>query len=77
MEIGERFKKLKDGENTTNQKEYQAAMGSLLTYAAIATRPDISYAVGVLSQFMSCPGQVPFKKVKKVLRYLIATLNYY
>ena len=60
MEIGKRFEKLKDGENTTSQKEYQAAIGSL-TYAAIATRPDISYAVGVLSQFMSFPGQVHFQ----------------
>ena len=74
MEIGKRFEKLKDGENTS-QKEYQAAIGSL-TYAAIATRPDISYAVGVLSQFMSCPGQVHFQGVKRILRYLKGSLHY-
>ena len=43
IQVAKRFEKLKDGENTS-QKEYQAAIGSL-TYAAIATRPDISYAV--------------------------------
>ena len=75
IEVGKRFEKLKDGENTTSQKEYQAAIGSL-TYAAIATRPDISYAVGVLSQFMSCPGQVHFQGVKRILRYLKGTLHY-
>ena len=74
-EIGKRFEKLKDGENTTSQKEYQATIGSL-TYAAIATRPDISYAVGVLSQIISCPGQAHFQGVKRILRYLKGTLHY-
>ena len=41
IEVGKRFEKVKDGENTTNQMEYHAAVGSL-TYASIATRPGIS-----------------------------------
>ena len=56
-------------------KEYQAAIGSLI-YAAIATRPDISFAVGLLSQFMSSPELEHFQGVKRILRYLKGTLDY-
>ena len=56
-------------------KEYQAAIESLI-YAAIATRPDISFAVGLLSQFMSNPGLEHFQGVKRILRYLKGTLDY-
>ena len=34
---------------------YAEAVGTLM-YIAIATRPDIAYAVGVLSRFSSNPG---------------------
>ena len=75
MEVGKKFERLKDGEKTTNLKEYQAAIRSLI-YAAIATRPDISFAVGALSQFMSNPGIDHFKGVKRIFRYLKGTLDY-
>jgi hypothetical protein len=35
---------------------YREAIGSLM-YAAIATRPDITFAVSVLSQFLDNPGE--------------------
>ena len=35
---------------------YQSAVGSLM-YAMVCTRPDIAYAVGVVSQFMTNRGQ--------------------
>ena len=54
LEPGRRFKKLSDGEETVNKRQYQAAIGSLI-YASVATRPDLSSAVGVLSQFSSNP----------------------
>ncbi len=47
-------------------------MGSLL-YAAIATRPDIAYAVGVVSKFNSKPTQTHLTAVKRILRYLKGT----
>ena len=47
-----------------------------LTYASIATRPDLSSAVGVLSQFMNKPGLQHVKGVKRVLRYIKGTLHY-
>ena len=54
MEAGKVFTALADNEEPVNIKQYQAAIGSL-NYAAIATRPDISTAVGKLSQYMRNP----------------------
>jgi len=46
-----------------------------LMYLAITTRPDISYAVGVLARFNSNPGPIHWKAVKHVFRYLKGTLD--
>jgi hypothetical protein len=51
---------------------YRSAIGSLM-YAAIATRPDIAYAVNSLSQFNVKPSRVHWNAVKHVLRYLQGT----
>ncbi|KAJ3531525.1 hypothetical protein NM688_g7562 [Phlebia brevispora] len=48
---------------------YVVAIGSLM-YAAVATRPDIAFAVQSLSQFSSRPSQEHWTVVKHVLRYL-------
>ena len=48
---------------------YQSAVGSLM-YAMVCTRPDIAYAVGVVSGFMSNPGEAHWAVVKWILRYL-------
>jgi hypothetical protein len=53
---------------------YASAVGSLM-YAMIATRPDIAFAVGVVSRYMSNPGKKHWQAVKGVLRYLKATRN--
>ena len=54
---------------------YQSAIGSIM-YAMLGTRPDISYAVGVVSQFSSAPGRSHWNAVKRILRYLKGTVNY-
>ena len=51
---------------------YREAIGSLM-YAAVATRPDISFAVSTLSQFLENPGEVHWEAVKRVFRYLAGT----
>jgi hypothetical protein len=51
---------------------YREAIGSLM-YAAVATRPDISYAVSTLSQFLDNPGSAHWEAVKRIFRYLIGT----
>jgi ATP-binding cassette subfamily B (MDR/TAP) protein 1 len=39
-------------------------------YAMVCTRPDIAYAVGVVSRYMSNPGTEHWEAVKWILRYL-------
>ena len=54
---------------------YASAVGSLM-YAMMCTRPDICYAVGLISRFQSNPGQKHWMAVKRILRYLKGTLDY-
>ena len=75
MEAGKSFEKLKDDDDPVNLREYQAAFGCLM-YASIGTRPDLSSSVGVLSRFMTKPGNEHWRGVKRVLRYIQRTLNY-
>ncbi|MCO5568442.1 hypothetical protein L7F22_022141 [Adiantum nelumboides] len=51
---------------------YAFACGSLM-YAMVATRPDIAFAVGVVSRFMSNLGKKHWEAVKGVLQYLAGT----
>jgi Reverse transcriptase (RNA-dependent DNA polymerase)/gag-polypeptide of LTR copia-type len=54
------------------RKEYQSMVGSLM-YAMLGTRPDIAYAVSVVSRYSSNPTETHMKAVKRILRYLNAT----
>ena len=63
--------KLPDTENY-DIPDYRSAIG-LLMYVAIGTRPDISFAVQHLSQFMSNPGPAHWTAVKRVFQYLNGT----
>ncbi|OBZ68344.1 Retrovirus-related Pol polyprotein from transposon TNT 1-94 [Grifola frondosa] len=51
---------------------YRALVGSL-NYVAVGSRPDISFAVQHLSQFMDCYGQTHWDAAKRVARYLKGT----
>ena len=75
MEAGKVFTSLSDDEEAIDVKRYQAAIGSL-NYAAVATRPDISTAVGKLSQFMRNPGSDHWSGIKRILRYIKGTINH-
>ncbi|MCO5584769.1 hypothetical protein L7F22_038701 [Adiantum nelumboides] len=48
---------------------YASACGTLM-YAMIATHPDIAFAVGVVSRYMSNPGKKHWEAVKGIMRYL-------
>jgi len=54
---------------------YCKAIGSLM-YAAVATRPDIAFAVSTLSWFLENPGEAHWQAVKRVFRYLAGTYNH-
>ena len=53
---------------------YASACGSLM-YAMVAMRPDIAYAVGVVSRYMSNPGKKHWDAIKSILRYLSGTVD--
>ena len=53
---------------------YLNAVGAL-NYLAIATRPNIAYAVGCLARFNSNPGPAHWAAVKHLLRYLKGTMD--
>ena len=54
---------------------YASAVGSLM-YAMLCTRPDISYAVGMVARYQANPGQAHWTAVKHILKYLKRTRDY-
>ena len=54
---------------------YGLAVGSLM-YAMLCTRPDICYAVGIVSRYQSNPGMGHWIAVKHILKYLRRTRDY-
>lgn len=54
---------------------YREALGSLM-WLQVATRPDLSYAVNLLSRFANNPGRSHWEALKHTLSYLKATLDY-
>jgi len=57
-----------------DQRDYQHAIGSIM-YAAIHTRPDIAFAVGRLSQYLSDPAKHHGQALKSLLKYLRSTID--
>ncbi|CAL8165419.1 unnamed protein product [Prunus armeniaca] len=55
----------------TNKEQYQRLVGRLMYLAN--TRPDIAYAVSVVSQFMHSPSVSHRNAVDRILRYLNST----
>ncbi|KAH9697148.1 hypothetical protein KPL71_023495 [Citrus sinensis] len=54
---------------------YAEAVGSLM-YAMLCTRPDICFAVGMVSRYQSNPGPEHWTAVKHIMKYLKRTKNY-
>ncbi|XP_038904363.1 secreted RxLR effector protein 161-like [Benincasa hispida] len=54
-----------------NKERYQRLVGKLIYLSH--TRPDISYAVSVVSQFMQAPCEEHMTTVERILRYLKGT----
>ena len=53
---------------------YPKIVGSLI-YLTIS-RPDLSFTVGLESQFMQCPRKPHLDSVRRTLHYVSATLDY-
>ncbi|XP_058079289.1 uncharacterized mitochondrial protein AtMg00810-like [Magnolia sinica] len=61
-----------DGESLPDATLYKQLVSSLI-YLTV-TRPDISYAVYLVSQFMSAPRSTHYAAVLRILRYVKGTL---
>ncbi|WVZ66361.1 hypothetical protein U9M48_015595 [Paspalum notatum var. saurae] len=62
-----------DGDLLDDPTRYRHIVGSLV-YLGV-TRPDISYSVHILSQFVSAPTQLHYSHLLRVLRYLCGTMS--
>ncbi|XP_062026483.1 uncharacterized mitochondrial protein AtMg00810-like [Rosa rugosa] len=62
-----------EGDNLSNIGEYQRLVGKLI-YLTI-TRPDITFAVSLVSQFMHAPTKSHLQIVKRILRYLKGSIG--
>jgi len=60
------------GLKTVSLQLYQSAVGALM-YAMLGTRPDIAYAVGIVSQYNHAPVWEHWMAVKQIFRYLAGT----
>ena len=73
IQKGDRFSTMQCPKNDMERKAmesipYASVVGSLM-YASTCTRPDISFAVGMLGRYQSNPGIDHWKAAKKVLIY--------
>ncbi|XP_024042735.1 uncharacterized protein LOC112099555 [Citrus clementina] len=63
-----------EGKDLEDATMYRQLVDSLI-YLTL-TRPDISYAVGVMSRYMQNPKKTHLEAVRQVLRYVNSTINY-
>jgi hypothetical protein len=64
-----------DGEPLKDLTRYRHIIGSLV-YLGV-TRPDISYFVHIVSQFVSTPIQIHYSHLLRILRYLCWTISHH
>ncbi|XP_051127606.1 uncharacterized mitochondrial protein AtMg00810-like [Andrographis paniculata] len=70
--LGQQDKLSKDAEGKdVDQKLYRSIIGSLLYLTA--SRPDITFCVGVCARFQSAPKESHLKAAKRILRYINGT----
>ena len=63
-----------EGKEFEDATKYRQLVGSLIYLTT--TRPDISFAVGILSRFMQKPCEGHWSAAKRVLRYLKGTQDF-
>jgi hypothetical protein len=61
------------GGKSMDQKVYRSVIGSLLYLCA--SRPDIMFRVCMCARFQATPKECHMRTVKRIMRYLILTLN--
>ncbi|CAJ2666383.1 unnamed protein product [Trifolium pratense] len=63
-----------DGFDKVDEGYYRSLIGCLMYLTA--TRPDILFAVSILSRFMHCASEMHLKAAKRILRYIKGTVDY-
>ncbi|XP_016579224.2 secreted RxLR effector protein 161-like [Capsicum annuum] len=63
-----------DGSEMANATYFRSLAGGL-NYLS-HTRPDIAFSVGVVSRFMHNPSKLHLGAVKRILRYIVGTLDH-
>jgi transposase InsO family protein len=66
------YHSLTDTDTLPTNEEYRKLIGMLL-YISTNTRPDISAAVGILSQRVTKPRQLDYTEARRIVKYLMAT----
>ena len=61
-----------DSENNPLTKEYRSLI-ALLNFIACWTRPDVAFTVNKLCKYMANPGEVHWKQLKHLIRYMSGT----
>ena len=80
IQKGDKFNLMQCPKNELEREQmrnipFASVVGSLM-YAQTCTRPDISFAVGVLGRYQSNPGLDHWKATKKIFRYLQGTKDH-
>ncbi|XP_022032764.1 uncharacterized mitochondrial protein AtMg00810-like [Helianthus annuus] len=65
---------MEEGAKLVEKERYQRLVGKLIYLSH--TRPDIAYAVGVVSQFMHQPQIAHMEVVCRIMRYLKGTIDH-
>ena len=71
LEPGCKLLKRKEDEKATDAP-YREVVGCLIHVSQV-TRPDICFAVGLVSQFCADPSETHWSAVKRIMRYLKGT----
>jgi hypothetical protein len=75
LAVGSKLSELhSEDDNEDTNFPFRELIGALM-YVAVGTRPDISHAVSVLSQFSNCYRKKHCTAAKRVLRYLKGTID--
>lgn len=56
-------------------RRYQAILGSIM-YMMVATRPDLAYAIGTVSQFSAAPSSAHMAALIRIVGYIRQTVDY-
>lgn len=63
-----------EGRELEDATMYRQIVGSLIFLTL--SRPDLSYAVGMISRFMQYPRKLHLEAVRRILRYIKDTIEY-